>query len=484
MSKLQDYTRLAEFKKYLWQNGGGPDDITRFMFRSWDDLFGMERAEAEAWQLQSARQRFAELRPQLKSLDKQAKLAGIDEIKCLEDLVPLLFQHSQYKSYPMSLLEKRRFDMLTRWLDEYTTIDLSNFDASGCEGIDQWLEQLEIQARIFVTHTTGTSGKISFFPRTELEQFLFMYGYLKLFERYGDDPGTELGFDGERLPCIFPSARYGRYAANRLLDNYIKYVTPDQTQMYSLSQGTLSADLVSLGGRVRIAQAKGELHLMQLDNAQKIALKRYLEEVERRPEELEAFMEHIFTTLKGKKVYLLGQASSLTKAAERGLQQGIRRAFAPGSLGTIGGGDKGMNIPANWLELITEFTGIEGWSNNYSMSEKLGGYRMCSEGYYHIPPYHAPFLLEPRSGEILPRQGVQTGRYALFDFNPSSYWGGVISGDKVTIEWNRTCGCGRKGPHIHRDISRYSAEESGDDKVTCSATVDNTDAALRDLLSL
>jgi hypothetical protein len=85
---------------------------------------------------------------------------------------------------------------------------------------------------------------------------------------------------------------------------------------------------------------------------------------------------------------------------------------------------------------------------------------------------------------LLPRTGTQTGRFACMDLLPSTYWGGIISGDKVTVEWDRECPCGRKGAHIHRDITRYSEAITGDDKITCASTIDNTDTSLRQLLGL
>jgi hypothetical protein len=112
--------------------------------------------------------------------------------------------------------------------------------------------------------------------------------------------------------------------------------------------------------------------------------------------------------------------------------------------------------------------------------------RICDEGYYHIPPYYIPFLLDPKSGALLPRSGSVTGQFAFLDLLCQTHWGGIVTGDRVTIEWDRQCGCGRKGAHIHSDIVRYSdlAEEGGDDKISCAATIDKTDAALQALINI
>ena len=49
-------------------------------------------------------------------------------------------------------------------------------------------------------------------------------------------------------------------------------------------------------------------------------------------------------------------------------------------------------------------------------------------------------------------------------------WGGVISGDKVQIDFS-PCACGAKGPSIRDNVTRY-ADLEGDDKIGCAGTVD------------
>jgi hypothetical protein len=477
-------SRLKEFNKYLPLGVDSPDDISAIIMESWDDLFSMESDQVEAWRLNSARSRFNGLRDGVKILGMCADERGIKQIDCYEDIIPLLFQHTQYKSYPLVLVEKGNFRLLTKWLDGLTTVDLSQVDVSGCNSIDSWLEQLEIQADLYVTHTAGTTGKLSFFPRSVLEQALYTFGALKLFEAFGEEAGENIGFDGVRLPAMYPSSRHGRYAANRLLDGYSKYVTPTPDQVYTMTQGTLSADLVSLSGRVRVAQQKGELDRMELDDSQKITLKRYLQEQDRRPQEVDQFMGQMMTELKGQKVFITTQMSYMSQAAEEGLKRGIKNVFHPDSVGLIGGGTKGAVITDNWEQQVREFTGMRDWRQAYAMSEMVGLNVMCPNKNYHIPPFHIPFLLDPETGKELPRSGVQTGRYAFLDLLPSTYWGGLVTGDQVTIDWGGNCGCGRKGAFIHDSVSRYSEQVTGDDKVLCSATVDNTDSALQALLAI
>jgi len=149
-----------------------------------------------------------------------------------------------------------------------------------------------------------------------------------------------------------------------------------------------------------------------------------------------------------------------------------------------GGGGKGTVLPPDYLETIIEFSGIRKWDVSYGMTELIGFIPKCEQGHYHVPPYDIPFVLDPESGAAYPRKGIVTGRFAFLDLLSQTSWGGLVSGDKVTINFDGGCACGRTGAYIHSDIERYSATVTGDDKITCAATVDNTDAALKQLLDL
>jgi hypothetical protein len=463
------------------------DDIAARSELTWDELFGMDRTEVESFQLQSARRRFDELVPTVKLLKGQVDATGITAIRSLEDLVPVLFKDAIYKSYPVSLIEKNRFDQLTHWFAGLTSLDLSGVDVRGVEGIDSWLDALEAQTPLRVYHSSGTSGKLSFLPRSTVEDELRFEQVMKFHAGFGKDKGVKLGGQNDmRLPVVFPSWRYGRYVAQRLLRHTQQRVAPTPEECYTLTNGTLSADLASLSGRIRIAQAKGNLHDMKLSDPMRVALKRYLEELERRPQETARFFEDVAEKLRGKRIYIQSVQSLLVTAAKAGIAKGLANVFAPDSLGGTGGGAKGVEMPENWLEIVKTFTGIAHWRRSYSMTEMNGSMLLCDEGYYHIPPYYIPFLLDPQNGALLPRRGTVTGRFAFLDLLCQTHWGGIVSGDRVTIEWDRQCGCGRKGAHIHSNIVRYSdlTEEGGDEKISCSATIDQTDAALKMLINV
>ena len=81
------------------------------------------------------------------------------------------------------------------------------------------------------------------------------------------------------------------------------------------------------------------------------------------------------------------------------------------------------------------------------------------------------FVLDPDTSEPLPRTGRQTGRAAVYDIPLRAHWGGVISGDEVTIDWDLYCPCGRISVAFEKDIIRYSEKQGvDDDRITCAAT--------------
>jgi hypothetical protein len=175
----------------------------------------------------------------------------------------------------------------------------------------------------------------------------------------------------------------------------------------------------------------------------------------------------------------------LHNVALQGLKRGYESMFAETSFIQAGGGLKGQSLPENHRETIDQFFGGAPLSDGYGMSEMVASTRACPRGHYHIPPWEIPFLLDPASGAQYPRTGTQSGRFACFDLNAETYWGGFVTGDAVTLSWGDTepCGCGRIGPYVHRGIRRFSEAEGGDDKVTCAGAPEAHDNAINYLIA-
>src|ERR1700761_876162 len=178
-------------------------DPTSFHDACYDDGFRLNIEQIERLHLEGARRRFAELRPRLSVLDRLATDQGNDAIDTIDDLAPLLYPHTVYKSYPISYLERARFDKLTKWLAGLTITDISHVDASGIESIDDWIDLLEVETDLMVQHTSGTTGKLSFIPRTKAQwRATIIHSAIIMRDWWGPGKGPDILRDG--MPIIIP----------------------------------------------------------------------------------------------------------------------------------------------------------------------------------------------------------------------------------------------------------------------------------------
>jgi hypothetical protein len=448
------------------------------------EMYAIPLGAQKAIQLEGARLRFDTLVQAIPVLERLAEEQGIGKIRALEDLGPLLVPHSALKSYPMSYLEQSRFDRLTQWLDGFTTHDLSGLDMSQVESIDDWLDVLDTQSEVRVLHSTGTSGKLSFVPRGTTEMKIMVAGWRRKFDPFRNEP-PRMGAPVEEAPTIFLQYRKGGMAQHRLLDYLEEYLYHgDASQIVTTNPTRFSADAASIGGRLRVAQARGELGSIQL--SPKLLQRRdaFLKEQERASHYMDAFLEQADRRFRGKPVAIMAHIPMLFNVATEGLKRGIEGVFARDSFIMAGGGFKGLTLPDDWRETVDRFFGGAPLSDGYGMTELVASTRACPEGRYHLPPWEIPFVLDPKTGEQAPRTGTVTGRFGAFDLNAQTYWGGFLTGDEVTLSWgdDAPCACGRIGPYIHRGIRRYSENEGGDDKITCAGAPDAHDKAIEFIL--
>jgi hypothetical protein len=151
-----------------------------------------------------------------------------------------------------------------------------------------------------------------------------------------------------------------------------------------------------------------------------------------------------------------------------------REDFDPDNSIYVGGGLKRAQLPQDYQEYVFDTFNIpeDRHFQNYSMQELNSGMPKCREGgRYHVPPWIVPILLDKSGDEALDHtQGEMEGRAAFFDLSLDGRWGGVITGDKVKLDYS-PCVCGNHGPSIRDDIARY-ADLEGDDKIGCAGTVD------------
>jgi hypothetical protein len=453
---------------------------------SLDEVFRFTPDQIRRFQDHWVAKRFADLRPRVAMLDKLAREQGIDSVTCADDAVRLLLAHTVYKSYPLSYLENSRFDKLTKWLGGLTATDLSGVDTSGIETIDDWVDALEAHAGLLVTHTSGTTGKLSFLPWTK-QQARNTNALYSLFWR--DFNGAHSGPDMRKaeLPMIVPGYRYGAAMGQRTAGLKVEMFTggnPDNI-VFLYPDERLSADVMSLSGRIRTAESKGELGSLKIPQALLRRRDDYIAREKERPQAMARFLEEASTRFAGKDVWIGGLYGVFYDWAVEGLRQGKKHIFGPNSYASIGGGKKGRDFPEGWRETIEEFLGFPLTNDVYAMSECTVPSALCEHDKYHFPPMAVPYLLDPKTGALLPRKDGTTGRMAFFDVMPDTYWAGFVSGDEVTGGgWEKPCACGRTGFYVDSSIRRYSEKEGGDDKVLCSGAPEAHDSAIAFLASL
>jgi hypothetical protein len=386
---------------------------------------------------------------------------GAGEITALEDLVPLLFSHSVYKSYPEVLVRQRHWLGLAKWLDtlsvERGAVDVEFGETST---IDQWVETLRKVGHL-VGATSGTTGKCSIFNRTTEEAEVGARQRNRLLSW-----STGISQDA-RIPMFILLPRRSVYLTVDLFRSVAdQFARPDA--VYWMTQEPLLMSDINRMGELRRAIAKGEA--MPSDLAE------FEAEGQARSRRIQADFDKMVGVLVdhlSEPVIIAGlvpQHWELVKALKaRGVTS---PALHPDSIVWPGGGTKGSTLPDDYLEQMRTFYGVsdEKWHRTYSMTELNSQTVACSRGNFHFSPWQIPLVLDVTGEKLVePRDGVLKGRMAFFDVAVSARWGGIVSGDRVTVDL-RPCECGRRSPTV-RSIGRY--EDAEDEKLTCAGTIES-----------
>ncbi|MFT3965065.1 MAG: hypothetical protein QM690_04190 [Sphingobium sp.] len=441
-----------------------PDNPGAWTYHRFENLYAIGREEREALQLEAVRINFARLRDRIPALRKLADRQGVERIDRIEDVLPVCFDHRVLKNYPIQIIENRDFAKLTGWLDKLTAHDLTRVDLSSLRTIEQWLARLEDHGML-VTYSSGTTGKLSFVPRS-LDEFGAWRAHFFSINRAasGVDAYTT------KLPTFFPGYRGGYQTMLKMMSLFNVEMAGGEEQYHTLYDGHIPADLMALSGRLQSAEDRGEVERLGLDPALIEQRDRMLAQGRTKEADMEAWFGKLIRQYKGQRVKIGGTFADLYRVARAGLDKGLTCEFAPGSILMGGGGMKGYkDAPEDWEDQVKAFFGVDRLGNQYGFSECIGNAPLCEAGYFHFPIYAVPLLMDA-DGKALPREGVNKGRLALVDPIPQSYWGGFISGDEVTVHWEDDCPCGWKGPRAAKSIRRFSEAEGGDDKITCAGS--------------
>lgn len=419
-------------------------------------------AERTAMQLQAARELFAQRREQIPVLRDRARDEGVVDVTTKQDLVPLLFSHTTYKSYPESFIHSGKWGLLGRWYQTLSAVPV-DVDFDGVTNIDEWVDRLW-SAGHFVYATSGTTGKCSFLNHTQ-----------------GDRRFAELFLENwTGWPvCLNPQTDKMRYYAGIPKDgpqapmHWFRHMADTfgkPGECFFLSDEPLRVSFLSRVGKMRKAMADGTA------NAAEVAA--FEAEMAEREQTMLANISKMANDIidHRSEPLLLNvwqiMSDVLDVARERGIPDGdFVDVFIHGS------GRKafrGTLTPQEQDDAAMRLFGkaVRPRNMNYGMTELGTVNPMCEHGRYHMVPWVMLLLLDRNGNQLVEKEGeVVEGRGAFLDLSREGRWGGIISGDKMTVDFSPVCKCGRPGPGIlDNSISRYS--DANDDKVDCAGSFD------------
>jgi hypothetical protein len=424
------------------------------------DRFDIPFATIREEQLTTADARFRQRLGQIALLQNQANVAGITAIRGPEDLVPLLFAHTTYKSYPESWMVAGKWDRLQRWLDTVSTYPATGVDSSGISDIDGWLEKL-CAAGSFVSCSSGTTGKCSMIAATSHDRRFSKLNSAKAFEWGTGLPPTH---DFRIMAAVpVPSSPRNIDVRAAISENY--------------GDG---ADFVFPGPPITIGQISRMVALRR-QVADGTATPEDIADYDRITTERQAGMDQgveatiaALVSQRDRKLLISGTLALLFQMTGTIRSMGYSgQHFHPDNAMFLGGGPKGAILPPDWREILMETFNVpyRRVYQYYGMQEINTTMPRCEHGHYHVPPWLIPLVLDaPGEKLVEPSGGEVEGRAAFFDLSLDGRWGGVISGDRISMRFGK-CDCGHQGPTIGYDIVRYSDLGDGD-KITCAGTID------------
>jgi hypothetical protein len=427
------------------------------------DRYDLPASYLDPLRLEAARELFAERREQIPLLRRRAEDTGVTEIRSFADLVPLLFSHTVYKSYPQNLVDQGKWQALGRWLRTLSVEDPTKVDVSDVSNVDDWIDRMRSAGHLLLA-TSGSSGKCSFLNSTRSD--------LEMKKRHW---AKTLGW-----PRLTPSA-----------DRTVFQLGPSRGPNSAIEAAQIGAELWGRPGSIyfltdeplRISEVSA-MAAMRKRMQDGVATPQEIAEFERRgaaqatrmSEALHGLVDTILEH-RHEPIVLTGMWAQhmaiIRRARELGVPDG---AFHPQSFISAGGGVKGVTLPPDYVEQVDRFWGPVMRGTGYGMTEMALLMPRCEKLRYHVPPALIMLLLDQPGEKLIAPQvgkaGVVEGRYAFLDMLYDGRWGGLISGDKVQVDFAERCPCGRHGPTILDTIVRYSQVTGGDDHIGCAGTID------------
>lgn len=416
-------------------------------------------------QIAAMNERLQEQGNRIKLVNLRAQDAGTTEIRSLEDAVPLLLPHTAYKSYPESFVTDKKWDRLTKWLGTVSSHPTDNIDLSEVTDMDGWVEAC-LKAGHYVACSSGTTGKSAVLVASKAD--------IDFTTKDGVDAVT-WGSAMRRGDLRTPAGAGGAVAYTPKNAAMGRALMEAFCDLSALPQNS-GAPLVTIGS---ITQMIALRRAIADGTAKPAEIAEYEAETEARQSVLDAMGQKAVDDIISKrdqKLYITGMWGALYPLAKAVRDRGYSgKDFHPENGIYLGGGLKRAQLPDDYREFVYETFNLDPRNiyQMYGMQELGTSMPRCQKGQrYHVPPWVVAIPLNQLGDELASGmgQGEIEARAAFFDLSMDARWGGVISGDRIEIDFS-PCECGSGSPSIRDNVVRY-ADIEGDDKIGCAGTVD------------
>lgn len=426
-----------------------------------DDRYAIPLADLLPVQLEAARERLARHGAAIRLVRNRVEETGVKRLEEPADLIPLLFAHTAYKSYPESWLEKNRWELLNRWLDTVSAMRTEGVDSRDVADIDEWITRLAAKGQ-FVSCSSGTSGKVSMIPSSMLDRQVTTRNLTAAYSwATGLPPGRE-----HKLFICHPQT------------NNLRFL--DSWDALNATFGREGEEFRQPGEPVTIGRIR-EMVRLRMSIKQGSARPAEIADYERRVAERERMIDgavrgiaEALVAARGRKIMIAGMYAQMFKVAQLVREMGYGEGdFDPDNAMMVSGGLKGAELPPDYRERIMRAFHIGPLRafSMYGMQELNTLFPRCRAGRYHVAPWVVLLVLDEQGEKLVgPPRGELEGRAGFFDLSHENRWGGLLSGDKITVEYGK-CACGHEGPTIGDNIVRY-ADLPGGDKISCAGSID------------
>jgi hypothetical protein len=430
--------------------------------RDASDRFDMTVGDLLPVQLEALNERFGTQVDLVPLLKNRAESGGVTRLGTVSDLVPLLFAHSAYKSYGEAWLAEGQWDRMARWLQTVSSYQISDEDFENVADLDEWIAALEAKGR-FVACTSGTTGKPAMLGATESDLEFGAAANLSAFSwATGVEPANDRRFFG-----LGPRTSVARN--ERVREALISSFCSDRESAYQLPVPVISTGAIMAMILLRRKIGDGTAVASEVAEFERLSAARM--------SGLEDAMSNAVDELiksREQPLFLSGMWASLHPLAEGVRERGYdSNDYHDANVLFVGGGLKGTILPPDYQETIFDTFGVSEQRvfHFYSMQEINTSFPRCTSGRYHVAPWVLVLPLDATGEHLVDTSsGEVECRAAFLDLSLEGRWGGVISGDRVTIDVG-PCQCGHQGPTFGPDITRYSDLEGGD-KISCAGTID------------